>query len=75
MSGTLNNQTNNHQETPRTVTHIGVDAFQGCTGLRPITIPQSVIEIGLDAFDRSRTTITQAVRSTVDSDSSPRPQR
>ena len=32
------------------VTEIGYDAFNGCTGLTQVTIPDSVTEIGRDTF-------------------------
>lgn len=36
----------------RDVTRIGNDAFDGCSGLTSITIPNSVTWIGSDAFHR-----------------------
>ena len=35
---------------PESVTSIGDDAFNGCSGLTAITIPNSVTSIGLNAF-------------------------
>ena len=35
---------------PNSITHIGEEAFEGCTGLTSMTIPNSVISIGGSAF-------------------------
>ena len=36
---------------PSSVTHIGDDAFLGCSSLNDVGIPSSVTHIGNDAFD------------------------
>ncbi len=44
-------QTINHNNIVYTVTTIGSHAFDGCTGLTSVTLPNSLTTIGYEAFD------------------------